>query len=193
MLSVLWLHLPSDIPIVGCELTPYVILQRTNNSFIPTEDGHAKHALGNVDFRSCPRVPAYIPCRVSTIQFMADPETDEVFTKMRLVPVNGNEADFDESGVVGMNGSDNPDKQDGRGIDGGLETPSQWNPAGGSCFIPYGGFLDFLREDENRLTRNGSGNSGRNLIGQGKVKPESVIEAATLAASGKPFEVVYYP
>ncbi|CAA3021023.1 carbon catabolite repressor 4 homolog 1-like [Olea europaea subsp. europaea] len=38
MLSVLRLHLPSDIPIVGCELTPYVILKRTDKSFIPTED-----------------------------------------------------------------------------------------------------------------------------------------------------------
>lgn len=27
MLSVLRVHLPSDIPIVGCELTPYVVLR----------------------------------------------------------------------------------------------------------------------------------------------------------------------
>ncbi|KAF3777162.1 Carbon catabolite repressor protein [Nymphaea thermarum] len=32
MLSVLRLHLPSDIPIVGCELTPYVLLRRPDNS-----------------------------------------------------------------------------------------------------------------------------------------------------------------
>ncbi|KAK6779033.1 hypothetical protein RDI58_025751 [Solanum bulbocastanum] len=30
MLSVLRVHLPSDIPIVGCELTPYVLLRRPN-------------------------------------------------------------------------------------------------------------------------------------------------------------------
>ncbi|CAI9780169.1 unnamed protein product [Fraxinus pennsylvanica] len=258
--------------------------------------GHAEHASGNVDFRSCARVPAYIICTVSAIKFMADPETDEVFTKIRLVPDNGNEADFDEGEVGGMNGSDNPDKptsfaktltqsdanngggfsvprycaetifprldysadppvqtilakdvhgetwkfrhiyrgtprrhllttgwstfvnhkklvagdsivflraENGdlcigirrakRGIDGGLETPSLWNPAGGSCVVPYGGFSDFLREEENRLKRNGSGNAGRNLIGCGRVKPESVIEAASLAATGQPFEVVYYP
>ncbi|KAL5545401.1 hypothetical protein UlMin_005088 [Ulmus minor] len=32
MLSVLRVHLPSDIPIVGCELTPYVLLRRPDNS-----------------------------------------------------------------------------------------------------------------------------------------------------------------
>lgn len=28
MVSVVRVHLPSDIPIVGCELTPYVLLRR---------------------------------------------------------------------------------------------------------------------------------------------------------------------
>ncbi|XP_068642989.1 carbon catabolite repressor protein 4 homolog 1-like [Aristolochia californica] len=37
MLSVLRVHLPSDIPIVGCELTPYVLLRRPDSS-ITTED-----------------------------------------------------------------------------------------------------------------------------------------------------------
>ncbi|XP_043692056.1 carbon catabolite repressor protein 4 homolog 1-like [Telopea speciosissima] len=37
MLSVLRVHLPSDIPIVGCELTPYVLLRRPDNS-ITTDD-----------------------------------------------------------------------------------------------------------------------------------------------------------
>ncbi|ERN01220.1 carbon catabolite repressor protein 4 homolog 1 [Amborella trichopoda] len=37
MLSVLRVHLPSDIPIVGCELTPYVLLRRADNS-ITTDD-----------------------------------------------------------------------------------------------------------------------------------------------------------
>lgn len=32
MLSVLRVHLPSDIPIVGCELTPYVLLRRPDNN-----------------------------------------------------------------------------------------------------------------------------------------------------------------
>ncbi|KAF5185727.1 Calmodulin [Thalictrum thalictroides] len=37
MLSVVRVHLPSDIPIVGCELTPYVVLKRSDNSTI-TDD-----------------------------------------------------------------------------------------------------------------------------------------------------------
>ncbi|GAY32725.1 hypothetical protein CUMW_003850 [Citrus unshiu] len=37
MLSVLRVHLPSDIPIVGCELTPYVLLRRPDNA-VTTED-----------------------------------------------------------------------------------------------------------------------------------------------------------
>lgn len=32
MLSILRVHLPSDIPIVGCELVPYVLLRRSDGS-----------------------------------------------------------------------------------------------------------------------------------------------------------------
>lgn len=32
MLSVLRVHLPSEIPVVGCEITPYVLLRRPDNS-----------------------------------------------------------------------------------------------------------------------------------------------------------------
>ncbi|CAM8963736.1 unnamed protein product [Rhodiola kirilowii] len=37
MLSVRRVHLPSDIPIVGCELTPYVLLRRPDNN-VTTDD-----------------------------------------------------------------------------------------------------------------------------------------------------------
>ncbi|KAG4913643.1 hypothetical protein AAZX31_19G191700 [Glycine max] len=37
MLSVLRVHLPSDIPIVGCELTPYVLLRRPDK-IVTTDD-----------------------------------------------------------------------------------------------------------------------------------------------------------
>lgn len=37
MLSVVRVHLPSDIPIVGIELTPYVLLRRPDNS-VYTDD-----------------------------------------------------------------------------------------------------------------------------------------------------------
>nr|XP_016495620.1 PREDICTED: auxin response factor 18-like isoform X1 [Nicotiana tabacum]XP_016495621.1 PREDICTED: auxin response factor 18-like isoform X1 [Nicotiana tabacum] len=59
-----------------------------------------------------------------------------------------------------------------KGIAGGHET---------SFAVPYRGFSTFLRDDENKLMK------------RGKVKAESVIEAANLAASGQPFEVTFYP
>lgn len=37
MLTVLRVHLPSDIPIVGCELTPYVLLRRPDKT-VTTDD-----------------------------------------------------------------------------------------------------------------------------------------------------------
>ncbi|CAL5350975.1 hypothetical protein CsSME_00038334 [Camellia sinensis var. sinensis] len=259
--------------------------------------GHAEHASGNVDFRNYPRVPSYIACRVSAIQFMADPETDEVYAKIRLIPLNSNEIEY-EDGVGGINGPDQDkptsfaktltqsDANNGggfsvprycaetifprldytadppvqtilakdvhgetwkfrhiyrgtprrhllttgwstfvnhkklvagdsivflraengdlcvgirrakRGIGGGPESSSGWNPAGGNCVIPYGGFSAFLRDDENKLIRNGNGGNSSgsgSSTGKGKVRPESVVEAATLAANKQPFEVVYYP
>lgn len=252
--------------------------------------GHAEHSSGPVDFRSCPRIPAYIPCRVSAIRFMADPETDEVFAKMRLVPLTSSEPDFGDDGIGGLQGSDGQDKpasfaktltqsdanngggfsvprycaetifprldysvdppvqtilakdvhgetwkfrhiyrgtprrhllttgwstfvnhkklvagdsivfmraENGdlcvgirrakRGIGGGPESSSGWNPVGGNCAVPYGGFSAFLTEDENKLITNGHGNcmSGNgSLMGKKRVTPEAVVEAASLAANG---------
>ncbi|CAL5334762.1 unnamed protein product [Camellia sinensis] len=255
--------------------------------------GHAEHSCGNVNFRNCPRIPSYVTCRVSAIKFMADPETDEVYAKIRLVPFNRNEIDYEDDGVGGINAPDTQEKPSSfaktltqsdanngggfsvprycaetifprldysadppvqtilakdvhgeiwkfrhiyrgtprrhllttgwstfvnhkkliagdsivflradngdlcvgirrakRGIGGGPESSSGWNPAGGNCVMPYGGLSAFFREDENKLMRNGNGG---NSTGKGKVRPESVVEAATLAANGQPFEVVYYP
>ncbi|EEF42945.1 auxin response factor 18 [Ricinus communis] len=259
--------------------------------------GHAEHASGSVDFRNFPRLPPYILCRVSGIKFMADPETDEVYAKIKLTPICSKEngMEDEEEGVInGGEGQENKpasfaktltqsDANNGggfsvprycaetifprldysadppvqtilakdvhgetwkfrhiyrgtprrhllttgwstfvnhkklvagdsivflraengdlcigirrakRGVGGGPE--SSWNPAGGNCVMPYGGFNSFFREDGNKLSRSGNGNGpGENaLTGKGKVKAESVIEAATLAANGQPFEVVYYP
>ncbi|XP_057471896.1 auxin response factor 18-like [Actinidia eriantha] len=259
--------------------------------------GHAEHACGNVDFRNCPRVPSYIACRVSAIKFMADSETDEVYTKIRLIPLKSDEVvEYEDGGIDGPDAQDKPtsfaktltqsDANNGggfsvprycaetmfprldysaappvqtllakdvhgetwkfrhiyrgtprrhllttgwstfvnhkklvagdsivflraengdlcigirrakTGIGGGLESSSGWNPAGWNCVVPYGGVSSFFKEDCNKLLRNGnSGNSagGGSSMGREKVKPESVIEAVTLAANGHPFEVVYYP
>ncbi|CAN0926900.1 Auxin response factor 18 [Linum grandiflorum] len=268
--------------------------------------GHAEHSTGPVNFRTTlPNLRPYILSRITAIKFMADPETDEVYAKMKLAPVTSGD-DFDDdrgltngSGGEGLENSNNKqaptsfaktltqsDANNGggfsvprycaetifprldytadppvqtilakdvhgetwkfrhiyrgtprrhllttgwsafvnhkklvagdsivflraengdlcvgirrakRGIGGGPE--SSWNPAGGNCGLPNYGFGSFLREEENKLLRNGNnGNNGNNgssnLMGRGKVRPESVIEAATRAANGQPFEVVYYP
>ncbi|KAK7279343.1 hypothetical protein RJT34_24392 [Clitoria ternatea] len=261
--------------------------------------GHAEHACGQVHFRAYPKVPPLVPCRVGAIKYMADPETDEVYAKLRLVPLNPNDADYDRDVAVVV-GSDTQqekpasfaktltqsDANNGggfsvprycaetifprldysaeppvqnilakdvhgetwkfrhiyrgtprrhllttgwstfvnqkkliagdsivflraengelcvgirrakKGIGGGPEASSGWNPAGGNSPVPYGGLSPFLREDDNRILRSGNGNGlnpSVNMIGKGKVRPEAVVEAATLASNKQPFEVVYYP
>lgn len=260
--------------------------------------GHFEHVTGNLDFRNCPRLPASVPCRVSAVKFMADPKTDEVFAKIRLIPtpIVGNEVDLDRDGASEVNnGFGNQDKptsfaktltqsdaNNGGGFSvprycaetifprldysadppvqtilvkdvhgevwkfrhiyrgtprrhllttgwstfvnhkklvagdsivflrcengdlcvgirraksgiGGAEATSQWNnSSSGGGRVPYGGFSMFFREeDERKSSRSGSNNGS--LISRGRVKAEDVIEAATMAANGKGFEVIYYP
>ncbi|KAJ4827802.1 Auxin response factor 18 [Turnera subulata] len=252
--------------------------------------GHAEHALGSVDFGHF-QIPALIPCRVSAIKYMADPETDEVYAKIRLTPVSDNNLlfadgcgdDGDHRLVGGVNGVESQEKpasfaktltqsdanngggfsvprycaetifprldysaeppvqtilakdvhgetwkfrhiyrgtprrhllttgwsnfvnqkklvagdsivflraENGdlcvgirrakRGIGGGNECSTGWNV--------FGGYSGFMKEDESKLMRRNG-----NADVKGKVRAESVVEAATLAAKGQPFEVVYYP
>ncbi|CAL5020786.1 unnamed protein product [Urochloa decumbens] len=63
--------------------------------------GHAEHALGLASAAadlSAARVPALVPCRVAAVRYMADLDTDEVFARIRLVPLlcaAGESADSD--------------------------------------------------------------------------------------------------
>ncbi|EEF28340.1 Auxin response factor, putative [Ricinus communis] len=249
--------------------------------------GHAEHAQGNVDFGRC-QISAMIPCKVSAIKYLADPETDEVYAKIRLIPLIDRDVFLENSGddcddglYNGAESQEKPasfaktltqsDANNGggfsvprycaetifprldysaeppvqtilakdvhgetwkfrhiyrgtprrhllttgwsnfvnqkklvagdsivflradngdlcvgirrakRGIGGGNECPSGWNSFGGYA-------AGFLREDESKLMRrNGNGDN------KSKVRVESVIQAATLAANGQPFEIVYYP
>lgn len=266
--------------------------------------GHVEHANKKLDFGSFSRIPPLILCRMSSIKYLADSETDEVYAKLRLVPLQGgNDCDSDDDGgFIGCfdknNEGEKPnsfaktltqsDANNGGGfsvprycaetifprldysaeppvqtilakdvhgeiwkfrhiyrgtprrhllttgwsnfvnqkklvagdsivflraengdlcvgirrakrggIGGGLEVPSSgWNTGVGNSGNSslYGGFSRLLSEDENRFMRNtkaGNGNMGKGMTG--KLKAESVIEAANLAANGQPFEVVYYP
>ncbi|KAI4346330.1 hypothetical protein L6164_007237 [Bauhinia variegata] len=71
--------------------------------------GHAEHAHGKVDFGET-RIPSLIPCRVSGIKYMADRDTDEVYVKMRLIPLRENEMDFEDDCFLGNNGVDSQEK-----------------------------------------------------------------------------------
>ncbi|XP_057426953.1 auxin response factor 18-like [Lotus japonicus] len=82
-----------------------VQMPRVNTKVYYFPQGHAEHACEPVNFRNCPKFPPLVPCRVDSIKYMADPETDEVYAKIRLVPLNGNDAGCD-SDVVGGNGND---------------------------------------------------------------------------------------
>ncbi|KAJ0251715.1 Auxin response factor 16 [Hirschfeldia incana] len=245
--------------------------------------GHAENAYDHVDFKNLP-IPPMVLCRVLAIKYMADPESDEVFAKLRLIPLkdedfvdhgddsNGfssesnsektpsfaktlTQSDANNGGgfsvprycaetifprldynaeppvqtilakdvhgevwkfrhiyrgtprrhllttgwsnfvnqkklvagdsIVFMR-AENGDlcvgirraKRGGIGGNGGPEYSAGWNPIGGSC-----GYSSLLRDDSNCSLADR----------KGKVAGESVVEAATLAVSGRGFEVVYYP
>ncbi|CAA0836502.1 Auxin response factor 10 [Striga hermonthica] len=187
-----------------------------NSKVLYFPQGHVEHASENVDLRNLPRAPPYVPCWVSAVRFLADPETDEVFAKIRLSPVSSHEADLDDSdcGTAGLTGpAENQEKpasfaktltqsdanngggfsvprraKRGIGPGGGPEVHSGWNYGGGFSSL-------FLREDEGKMGRNENGNgNGGGLIGsRGRVRGEDVIEAVDRAASGREFDVVYYP
>ncbi|KAM1098607.1 hypothetical protein ACFX19_016101 [Malus domestica] len=79
-----------------------------------------------------------------------------------------------------------------RGLDGGggNEVASGWNNSHNSdddsrgCVLPYGRFCVFLREEDNKMRNGGGGLSPNgNMRGKGRVRPESVVEAATMAAN----------
>lgn len=68
--------------------------------------GHAEHTYSDVDFSLLPKIPAMILCRVDAVKFLADPETDEIYAKIRLIPVENKEHGFEDdtdSGVVEEN------------------------------------------------------------------------------------------
>ncbi|KAL3618559.1 hypothetical protein CASFOL_037641 [Castilleja foliolosa] len=249
--------------------------------------GHAEHTLSTLDFGALPKIPPLILCKVDAVKFLADAETDEVYAKIRLLPVGKNEQHcFDASG--NNNGSATNEKpnsfaktltQSDANNGGGFSVPrycaetifprldytadppvqnviakdvhgETWNfrhiyrgtprrhllTTGWSAFVNqkklvagdsvvflraengelcvgirrakrgnYGnevssgwncgnfGFSSFLKEDESNKVMQRSFSSSGSMKEKGRVRPESVIEAAFLAASGQPFEVVYYP
>lgn len=253
--------------------------------------GHAEQTASGVDFGDFLPLPPKILCRVASLKYLADPETDEVYVKIGLIPVDDNDHGFDDGGDSGNDRSESKKKpnsfakiltQSDANNGGGFSVPKfcadnilppldfQADPplqnvlakdvhgetwqfrhifrgtprrhlltTGWSVFVNKkklvaGDSIVFIKAengdihvgirrakrgsrfsgkdssslwnsfsaanfggcsssstDGNVLTR-GSG-VGNSVLRDRKVKPESVIEATLLAASGKPFEVVFYP
>ncbi|CAN4098915.1 unnamed protein product [Withania somnifera] len=61
--------------------------------------GHAEHTCTDVDFSALLGIPAMILCRVDAVKFLADSETDEIYAKIRLIPVENNEYDFEDDAI----------------------------------------------------------------------------------------------
>ncbi|KAL8538589.1 hypothetical protein ACS0TY_000564 [Phlomoides rotata] len=249
--------------------------------------GHSELVNGTVDFGVFSRMPPLILCKVSSIKYLADTENDEVYAKIRLVPLRGKELDGcdDEREFLALDSkSDEREKTNSfaktltqsdanngggfsvprycaetifprldysaeppvqtilakdvhgeiwkfrhiyrgtprrhllttgwsnfvnqkklvagdsivflraengdlcvgirrakRGFCGGGEASCGWNTGGSGG---GGGFSGFLGENVSLCIPNG---------GKGNVRAESVVEAASLGATGQTFEVVYYP
>ncbi|KAE9587953.1 hypothetical protein Lal_00003309 [Lupinus albus] len=71
--------------------------------------GHAEHAHTDLDFGDSMSIPPLILCSVAAVKFFADPETDEVFARVRLVPLRNSEVDYDANDDCD-NASENSEK-----------------------------------------------------------------------------------
>jgi len=108
-----------------------VQMPEVNSQVFYFPQGHAEHACEPVNFNAYSIVPSFIPCRVEAIRYMANHETDEVYAKLRLVPMNINQVSFDNNGFAGINVSETKDKHQSFGK---TLTQSDANNGGGfSC------------------------------------------------------------
>ncbi|XLU83036.1 hypothetical protein S245_006456 [Arachis hypogaea] len=126
-----------------------VQMPQVNTKVYYFPQGHAEHACGPVNFRTCPKVvPPMVPCRVAAVKYMADPETDEVYAKLRLLPLSGNDADYgNDAGVVGGGGIHEPEAQDKPASFAKTLTQSDANNGGGFSVPRYCAETIFPRLD----------------------------------------------
>lgn len=109
--------------------------------------GHAEHANKNVDFGNSSRIPPLILCRVSSIKYMADTETDEVYAKIRLVPLRGNECGDDNTDDGGSLAFDKDEGQEKPNSFAKTLTQSDANNGGGFSVPRYCAETIFPRLD----------------------------------------------
>ncbi|PWA67102.1 Aux/IAA-ARF-dimerization [Artemisia annua] len=210
-----------------------VQMPELNSKIFYFPQGHAEHAggagTGVTSAAGFPRVPPYILCAVSAVNFMADTNTDETLTQSDAnngggfsVPRYCAETIFPR-----LDYTAEPPVQTvvAKDVHGKLwkfrhiyrGTPRRhllttgWSNFVNQKKLVAGDSIVFLRADNGdlcvgiRRAKRGIGRgfldsncSGWNTavagVGDsGKVSVDSVVEAANLAASGRPFEVVFYP
>ncbi|TKW05493.2 hypothetical protein SEVIR_7G179200v4 [Setaria viridis] len=69
--------------------------------------GHAEQASAAVDLPAA-AVPPFVPCRVAAVRFMAEPHTDEVYARIRLVPLRSGEPVVDVGDAAAAGGDQQP-------------------------------------------------------------------------------------
>ncbi|CAK8535881.1 unnamed protein product [Lathyrus sativus] len=79
-----------------------VQIPQVNSKIFYFPQGHAKHAYQSVTFPADFIIPSQIPCGFAAIYYRVDPDTDEVYAKLRLVPLQISEASFDDDDVAGI-------------------------------------------------------------------------------------------
>ncbi|XP_058742356.1 auxin response factor 8-like [Vicia villosa] len=77
-----------------------VQIPELNSKIFYFPQGHAEHAYQPVHFATDFKIPSKIPCRVEAIHYRADPATDEVYAKLRLVPLHSSEVSMDDDDVA---------------------------------------------------------------------------------------------
>ncbi|CAI8585269.1 unnamed protein product [Vicia faba] len=77
-----------------------VQIPELNSNIFYFPQGHAEHAYEPVNFPADIKIPSEIPCRVAAIHYRADLDTDEVYAKLRLVPLHISEVSFDDDDVT---------------------------------------------------------------------------------------------
>ncbi|PNX92305.1 auxin response factor 18-like protein [Trifolium pratense] len=86
-----------------------VQIPQVNSKVYYFPQGHAEHANTNIDLRVS--VPPLILCKVVAVKFLADPESDEVFAIIKLLPLRNSEFGYgEESCGGGGDGLENSEK-----------------------------------------------------------------------------------
>ncbi|KAG0493793.1 hypothetical protein HPP92_004787 [Vanilla planifolia] len=108
--------------------------------------GHMEHEQSSVDFENSLRIPPQILCRVISVKYMADPESDEVFAKVQMIPLKVDDPDFSENDGVAF-GSSGPEVEEKPSSFAKTLTQSDANNGGGFSVPRYCAETIFPRLD----------------------------------------------